>query len=191
MDESTPLREIKSADSTPLKTSACEEEVEPTILTLHDDHISQNGEPLYDSESSNTSRSLVFYLVHPLNSHYRTDKPAYFATCAKESGLGNIELNIESKGLSKTKYKVLLSAGRSASSDPLFYNPPTTALSAKTKFVGGKYFWTDSQGQTIAQEALTSDDKPQLKIMQAMQTNFRDAVVAAWCLRIWSQIWND
>ncbi|KAG9251896.1 uncharacterized protein F5Z01DRAFT_676472 [Emericellopsis atlantica] len=218
MDESAPLRQIESTDSTPWKTSADEEEVEPTILTMHDDHISQDGEPLYSisrsltalkqerssirlervdstpegetniSESSNTSKSLIFYLVHPLNSHYRTDKPAYFATCAEESGLGNIELEIEKKGLSKTKYKVQLSPGRSASSDPLFHSDPTTALTAKTNFVSGKYFWSDSQGKKIAQEELTTDNKHQLKIIQTMQTSFRDAVVAAWCLRVWSEV---
>lgn len=205
-------------ESTIGKPPAYEEEVAPTTLIMNTDHISSNGKPLYSisrsltnikqepssirferiehvgpekpdsSEPPNTFNTLLFYLVHPVNAQYQKDKPAYFATCDKELGIGNIIVDFQKKALSKTEYKVLLSPENSASSDPLFSSTPITALTAKTGFMGGKYSWIDSQGKVVAHEELGSDKKQQLKITGTLKVELRDALVAAWCLKIWSDV---
>lgn len=139
------------------------------------------------AESPTTFNNLVFYLVHPANAQYQKEKPPYYATSSKH-GLGNIIFDIQKKSLSKIEYKVLLHHGSNSSSDPLFAGNPTTILSAKTGLMGGKYSWTDSKGKTVAQEQQGKDKEPQLKITTTLKTDFRDALVAAWCLKVWSEV---
>lgn len=195
-----------------------EEDAQPATLTLDGTTISINGTPTYtvsrsltsiqqesssihleridtaapekpDSSASPTrSNTLVFYLVHPLNAQYQKDKPAYYAT-STHGGLGNIVFEIQKKTLSKPEYRVLLNEGTNASSDPLFTGKPSAILAAKSSKLGGKYSWTDSGGKTIAQEEQSKlQQQPQLKVTNVLRSEVRDTLVAAWCLRIWSEV---
>lgn len=196
---------------------AYEEEAQPATLTLNSDTISSNGTPVYtisrslttvqqqsssirleriesiapekpdSSASPDTSNNLIFYLVHPVNARYQKDKPPYYAT-SSQSGLGNIVFDIQKKTMSKPEYKVLLNQGRTASSDPLFADNPTTILTAKFGLMGGKLSWIDSNGRTVAREEQTSDKKQQLNITTSLKVELRDALVAAWCLKVWSDV---
>lgn len=192
-------------------------EAQPASFIINDDHISSDGKRVYaisrsltavqqQSSSIHLSRikthtpekpqgsasgsahdELVFYLVHPPNAAYQKDKPAYYATSSKE-GLGNIVLEIQKKKVGKPDYTVLLNQGTNCTSDPLFIDKPSLLFNGKAGLMSGKNVWTNSDGQTIAHEELVRGGLQQLNITETLKTDVRDALVAAWCLKVWSTV---
>jgi hypothetical protein len=63
-----------------------------------------------------------------------------------------------------------------------------TATASKAKNVG--FEWTDENGQMLAREVI-EDDLMRLVVGTEMSVKMRDALVAAWILRIWNELSRD
>ncbi|RYP56247.1 hypothetical protein DL771_012034 [Monosporascus sp. 5C6A] len=126
----------------------------------------------------------LFYLAHPAGAQYLTDRPAYYITSVSPGTLGNISLETSKPKFQKTEFKALLSAGKGASDSPLFDERPEPLFDAKSKWMGGRYTWTDSAGRQVAYED-KKGDRHILVVTAAMSRRMRDALIATWCLRLW------
>lgn len=62
-----------------------------------------------------------------------------------------------------------------------------TATASRSRNVG--FEWTDDNGQLLARE-IVEDDLMRLVIGMEMSVGVRDALVAAWILRIWNELTN-
>ncbi|PGG98062.1 hypothetical protein AJ79_08994 [Helicocarpus griseus UAMH5409] len=152
-----------------------------------------------------TQTTPLLYLVHPLHAQYRTDLPAYYLTSLSHSMPGNIRLATTKSRLPghKPEFSALLYRGTDAKSQPLFDdNEDKTQqqhgqllFGAKTKnWAGaGRYRWVDGEGREVAVEKdiggrgnVTSEDGVKKLVVTApIQRGLRDALVAAWMLRVW------
>ncbi|KAI0843903.1 hypothetical protein F5Y00DRAFT_221116 [Daldinia vernicosa] len=146
----------------------------------------ENNEPVeVDSSTSTRSQNRhLFYLAHPLGARYRTDIPPYYLTSVSSDTLGNISLETSKSRLGKYAFKVLVSSGRSWTDNPLFHENAELLFNVKQKWANGHYIWADSNNKQVAYE----DDKynqHRLVITASMKADFRDALVAAWCLKLW------
>ena len=198
--------------------------IEPTTLIVKDDKIYTDTQPpthvyttsrtvtsatqcgtssihLYrtNSESgpsSDSTNTHLFYLVHPLNADYRTDKPAYYITTASPgTGLGNIRLEAApSKSLfspiKKTSQliKAYLSPRKSSHDDELFVPSAEEELLFTTKgnWSGSVQKWMGAKDGDDDEIAVVSgDDKMKLTVMVKMEEEVRDALVAMWMLCLW------
>ncbi|KAH7322533.1 hypothetical protein B0I35DRAFT_425949 [Stachybotrys elegans] len=146
------------------------------------DHGKPENEETHASGEPQVRR--LFYLAHPADAKFRTDVPAYYITSASPEGLGNIGLEANKPRLKKMEFTVVLSPGRTASHKPLFDAQQRQLFSAKPKWAGNAYMWTDAEGREVAHEA---GKAPQQKLVVAvpLEPRLRNALVAAWCLRLW------
>lgn len=68
---------------------------------------------------------------------------------------------------------------------PLFCEDvETTLFSAKMKWTGGGYRWTDARGMEVAFEGGKGEGS-KLVVTAFMNQDMRDALVALWVLRLW------
>ncbi|KAK5939838.1 hypothetical protein PMZ80_008220 [Knufia obscura] len=149
-------------------------------------------------ESTNTSTPSpeqrnhhLCYLVHPTTARYRPDldNPAYYITSMSSEMLGNIHFEPTKSSFpgSKTSFKALLSAQKSATDKPLFDQAPQSLFTVKPKWKGGRYMWTDTNGTQVAFEDGSAKAR-KLVITLPMQRHMRDSLVALWVLRIWHDV---
>ncbi|KAI9154741.1 hypothetical protein HJFPF1_07298 [Paramyrothecium foliicola] len=134
--------------------------------------------------SAESRKRRLFYLAHPADAKFRQDAPAYYITSLLPGGLGNMALQATKSRVKKTEFSVLLSFGRTASHDPLFDEHPLSLFTVKPKWVGGVYEWIGQEGQQVAYEGVNGPQQ-KLVITVPLEKNLRDALVAAWCLRLW------
>ena len=147
------------------------------------------GKSADDSTQQDVQNQLLFYLVHPVNASYRDNMPSYFATGMSPQGLGNLILDIQKRKLQNPGYQITLSKGRNATSQPLFNAEEAIVLfTAKPKIMGKRYIWTDNMGKSVATEDIKMGKCPRLKITKCLDKATRDALVAGWCLRAWSDV---
>ncbi|KAJ5528847.1 hypothetical protein N7527_002240 [Penicillium freii] len=133
----------------------------------------------------------LFYLAHPVNAQYRTDIPAkYYITSAVPEMVGNIRLEDSEARFQKTSFKAMLSAKRTASDKPLFYDGSQQLLlfniQPNWKVSRNCYKWSDSNGRQVAVEE-KEDDRYKLSVTSSMSQELRDALVATWLLRLWHE----
>lgn len=126
----------------------------------------------------------IFYLAHPAGAQYQTDTPAYYITSVSSGMLGNISLEVSKSPLQKTEFKMMLSEGKNWSDSPLFHDNPRLLFDVKPKWAGGRYTWSDSRGGRVAYEDRKGDQR-RLMITVSMEREVRDALAAAWCLKLW------
>lgn len=131
----------------------------------------------------------LFYLAHPVNAQYRTDIPAkYYITSAVPETVGNIRLESSEARFQKTSFKAMLSAKKTASDRPLFYEGTQQLLlfDIQPNWKVGRtcYKWSDSNGRQVAVEE-KEDDRYKLSVTSSMSQDSRDALVATWLLRLW------
>ncbi|KAI1339653.1 hypothetical protein F5Y15DRAFT_66088 [Xylariaceae sp. FL0016] len=126
----------------------------------------------------------LFYLAHPADAPYRSDRPPYYITSISDESLGNISLDVSKSRWQKPDIGVFLHANRTASDNPLFHESPTLLFKAAAKWMDSRYTWTDSNGRPLAHEE-ERNGRRCLVFMCDMDGNLRDALVATWCLRLW------
>ncbi|KAJ6070760.1 hypothetical protein N7467_012079 [Penicillium canescens] len=130
----------------------------------------------------------LFNLVHPVNAQYRTDIPArYYITSAVPEMVGNIRLETSEARLRRTSFKVMLSPKKTSSSKPFFDEGTQQLLfdiHPNWKVGRNCYKWSDSNGRQVAVDE-KEDDRCKLSITRIMPQELRDALVAAWLLRLW------
>ncbi|KAL7627726.1 hypothetical protein AAE478_001921 [Parahypoxylon ruwenzoriense] len=126
----------------------------------------------------------IFYLTHPADAQYRADTPAYCITSVSPETLGNISLETSKPRFQKTEFKALLSAKKNASDVPLFDKDAKLLFDVRPKWVSSRYTWTDCNGGQVAYEEGKGGEH-KLVVTMPMNTEVRDALVAAWCLRLW------
>lgn len=134
----------------------------------------------------------LYYLAHPAGAQYQVDRPAYYATSASPDNatLGNIGLETSKTGAfpKKMEFKAMLSARKTASDSPLFDEWPQPLFDARPKWTGG-YAWVDAEDNGRRQIAHEEDEKRggrrKLVVTAPLRREVRDALVAAWCLRLW------
>lgn len=121
----------------------------------------------------------LLHLVHPINASYRTDLPAYYITSISPGMLGNIQLETSKSRLRKTEFKALLSSNKTASSKSLFDEKSHQQLlfSVKSKWVGARYKWTNSNGDEVAFEDV-KDGQHKLVVTAPLQRVMRDTLIA-------------
>ncbi|KAI1480899.1 hypothetical protein F4774DRAFT_376386 [Daldinia eschscholtzii] len=134
--------------------------------------------------STESQKKHLFYLAHPLGSQYRMDTPAYYLTSFSPNTLGNISLEISKSRLGKTEFKVLVSSGKTWSDTPLFVENPQLLFNVRQKWAHARHIWTDSSDEEVAYED-NKDNQHKLVVTTAMGRERRDALVAAWCLKLW------
>lgn len=127
----------------------------------------------------------IFYLAHPAGAEFQTDTPAYYITSAsRERTLGNIGMRSTKPLLQRPEFEVVLSAAKTAADKPLFDENPKVIFNIKPKILSGRYTWFDSDGSQVAVEEQKGSQRT-LDITVPMKREIRDALVAAWCLKIW------
>ncbi|EAW16860.1 uncharacterized protein NFIA_002090 [Aspergillus fischeri NRRL 181] len=131
----------------------------------------------------------LFYLAHPVNAQYRSDIPAkYYITSAAPEMVGNIRLETSEARLQRTSFKAMLSPHKTASDKPLFDEGTQQVLLfdiySDWKVGRNCYKWSDSNGRQVAIEE-KENDRYKLSITRSMPQELRDALVAAWLLRLW------
>ncbi len=126
----------------------------------------------------------LFYLAHPQDPQYREDRPPYYLTSVSPGSLGNIALEISKSRLQRTEYRFSLSPNRNWMDDILFDRDAQLLFSVKSKLIGGRLAWTDSNGFQLAYED-GKDAQHRLVITVPMKVEIRHALVATWCLRLW------
>ncbi|EMR63580.1 hypothetical protein UCREL1_9466 [Eutypa lata UCREL1] len=134
----------------------------------------------------------LYYLAHPAGAQYQVDRPAYYVTSASpdNAALGNIGLETSKTGAfpKKMEFRAMLSAGKTASDSPLFDERPQPLFDARPKWTGG-YAWVDAEDNGRRQIAHEEDEKRggrhKLVVTAPLRREVRDALVAAWCLRLW------
>jgi hypothetical protein len=155
----------------------------------------------YNSDISNSSNNThLFYLVHPLNADYRTDKPAYYITAASPGAcLGNIRLEAAAKASFPSikkrtaQVKAYLSRHKSSHDDELFVpsEEETLLFTAKANWSGTVQKWMDANDDEIAIASGGGgggDAKmTTLDITVKMEDETRDALVAMWMLCLWRE----
>lgn len=179
--------------NTPLyRTSRLVTKIQQQPSSIHLERVGSLGgewKSAGDSTQQNGQNQLLFYLVHPVNSSYRENVPNYFATGTSPQGLGNLILNIQKRKLQKPEYRITLSKGRSATSQPLFHAEEDIVLfTAKPKTMGKRLIWKDETGKPVATEDVKVGKSPRLQITKRLDIATRDALVAVWCLRVWSDV---
>ncbi|OTB09790.1 hypothetical protein K445DRAFT_323617 [Daldinia sp. EC12] len=112
------------------------------------------------------------------------DTPAYYLTSFSPNTLGNISLEISKSRLGKTEFKVLVSSGKTWSDTPLFVENPELLFNVRQKWAHARHVWTDSSDEEVAYED-NKDNQHKLVVTTAMGRERRDALVAAWCLKLW------
>lgn len=185
-DASTPLYRLSRSVTTLQK--------EPSSVQFDSvEHIAP--EKVESSDSPHIRSTHLFYLVHPINARYRTDKPAYFATSNPATKASNFILQpSRSKNpLSKPEFTVLASASRTAASDDLFADEKDRQVlfTAKKKWSGERCVWRNSSGSEIAIEEGDAKDGRSMRKLTTTETlgkETMDALVAAWCLRSWYDV---
>ncbi|KNG91190.1 hypothetical protein ANOM_000628 [Aspergillus nomiae NRRL 13137] len=172
---STPLYEIsRDIASLPQKFTSVKFE------RIETDAPSESG-----SKSPEPQKKLIFYLAHPAHARYRKDVPAYYITAVSLGSLGNIRFEVSKSRFQKAEFRALLSAGKSMDDKPLFCEDvETTLFTAKMKWTGGGYRWTDARGREVAFEG-GKGDGGKLAVTASMEQDMRDALVALWVLRTW------
>ncbi|KAE8142857.1 hypothetical protein BDV38DRAFT_94483 [Aspergillus pseudotamarii] len=139
-----------------------------------------------ESQSPEPQRKHIFYLAHPAHAQYRKDVPAYYITSVSLGSLGNIRFEMNKSRFQKVEFRALMSPGKTMADKPLFCDDAETLLfSAKMKWTGGGYRWTDTWGQEVAFEGGKGEGL-KLVITASMNQDMRDALVALWVLRAWS-----
>lgn len=138
------------------------------------------------SKSPEPQRKHIFYLAHPAHAQYRKDVPAYYITSVSLGSLGNIHFEMNKSRFQKVEFRALISPGKTMADKPLFCEDvETTLFSAKMKWTGGGYRWTDARGKEVAFEGGKGEGL-KLAITASMNQDMRDALVALWVLRVWS-----
>jgi hypothetical protein len=139
------------------------------------------------TEQAPSEHRHLFYLAHPADAQYRADLPGYYITAVDTETVGNIHLETSKSRLQKIEFTALLSAKRTASERPLFDDAgkTVTLFSARpVKLMSSRYTWTREDGSQIAVEDGKGDGHS-LALTTAMTQEMRDALVAAWLLRLW------
>ncbi|KAE8418609.1 hypothetical protein BDV36DRAFT_282871 [Aspergillus pseudocaelatus] len=133
-----------------------------------------------ESKSPEPQRKHIFYLAHPAHAQYRKDVPAYYITSVSLGSLGNIRFEMSKSRFQKVEFKALLSPGKTMGDKPLFCEDvETTLFSAKMKWTGGGYRWTDARGKEVAFEGGKGEGL-KLVVTASMNQDMRDALVALW-----------
>ena len=139
-------------------------------------------------EQSESQSQHLFYLVHPENARYRKDIPAQYYITAKtrELTLGNMRLDAGKSVLGKVEFKAVVSEGRTMYDKDLFDEKGERVLfCAKPKWAcGGRLKWVDGEGRELAVEE-EKGEEPTLVVTERMEREVRDALVAAWVLKLW------
>lgn len=127
----------------------------------------------------------IFYLAHPAGAEFQTDTPAYYITSVSREGtLGNIGLRSTKPLLKKPEFEAVLSAARTAADKPLFDENSKVIFKIKPNMLSGGYAWFDSDGSKVAVEEQKGSTRT-LDVTVPMRMEVRDALVAAWCLKVW------
>ncbi|KOC16501.1 hypothetical protein AFLA70_81g003171 [Aspergillus flavus AF70] len=138
-----------------------------------------------ESKSTEPEKKHIFYLAHPAHAQYRKDVPAYYITSVSPGSLGNIRFEVSKSRFQKIDFRALLSPGKTMGDKPLFCEDvETTLFSAKMKWTGGGYRWTDARGMEVAFEGGKGEGS-KLVVTASMDQDMRDALIALWVLRIW------
>ncbi|KAH8172220.1 hypothetical protein LIA77_08988 [Sarocladium implicatum] len=151
--------------------------------------------PLSTSRSNpETCTSHLFYLVHPINAQWRTDKPAYYATSVPDTKGSNFILqpSRSMNPLHKTEFTVLESPGRTAADEVLFANSKEQrfVFTAKRKRSGERHVWHDDAGREIATDegAKGGQGTRKLIVTEPLDRETMYTLVGAWCLRVWHDV---
>ena len=184
-DASTPLYHL-SRSVTALKQ-------EPSSIQL--DRVDQvPPEKATSSDKLESRNTHLFYLVHPINARYRTDKPAYYGTSNPATTASNFVLQParSMNPLHTPEFTVSVSPGRTAESDVSFDNAKDQQplFTVKKKWSGGHYVWRSSSGSEIAIEESVKDGQGTRKLVVSESLDYQvlQTLVAAWCLRCWHDV---
>ncbi|KAI1458117.1 hypothetical protein F4805DRAFT_457029 [Annulohypoxylon moriforme] len=126
----------------------------------------------------------IFYLAHPASAKYQNETPGYYLTSVSSESLGNICLKTSKSAFQKTEFRMLISTGRTWSDQPLFDEDAKPLFEVKPKWMGGRYIWSNCNGEQVAYEDKKGDQQV-LVITAPVKRKLRDALVATWCLRLW------
>ncbi|KAB8226306.1 hypothetical protein BDV33DRAFT_197302 [Aspergillus novoparasiticus] len=138
-----------------------------------------------ENKSTEPQKKHIFYLAHPAHAQYRKDVPAYYITSVSPGSPGNIRFEMGKSRFQKVEFRALLSPGKTMGDKPLFSKDAETVLfSAKMKWTGGGYRWTDARGMEVAFEG-GKGERSKLVITASMNQDMKDALVALWVLRMW------
>ncbi|PIG86624.1 hypothetical protein AARAC_006123 [Aspergillus arachidicola] len=149
------------------------------------ERLEKNTPLKLESKSPEPQKTHIFYLAHPAHAQYRKEVPAYYITSVSPGSLGNIRFEMSKSRFQKVEFRALLSAGKTMGDKPLFCGDvETTLFSAKMKWTGGGYRWTDAWGMEVAFEG-GKGGRSKLVITASMNQDMKDALAALWVLRMW------
>jgi hypothetical protein len=154
-----------------------------------DQHPKEPGAPGRPSRNAH-----LFYLAHPMSLvlQEKPTGPTYYLTAVAASNLGNVALDIHRSRVQRPEFTALVSPGRSARDDPLFSaseeQRPLFVAKSAGMLRGGRYKWTDAQGDEVAVEEEDGGKiirKRRLVVTKSLKRYERDALAALWVLRQW------
>ncbi|KAE8405094.1 hypothetical protein BDV37DRAFT_102284 [Aspergillus pseudonomiae] len=183
---SNKLIHTEAAPSTPLYEISQDIASLPQKFTsVKFERIETDAPSKLESKSPESQKKHIFYLAHPAHARYRKDVPAYYITAVSLGSLGNIRFEVSKARFQKAEFRALLSAGKRMDDKPLFCEDvEITLFTAKMKWTGGGYRWTDARGRDVAFEG-GKGEGGKLVVTASMEQDMRDALVALWVLRTW------